>query len=338
MANGGGPCIAIFSLSTDIHALAIAHELKKRHCQCYLVGTDSLIEAGGLSWSLDPSQGSQLRDLTDEWFSVSDLDLIWWRRTNSPQQRPAGISDEEYEFASRQWLGALNGILFNQFVGVWLSEPGKTTHAENKLVQLQAASKAGLRVPATLVSQEPDVVRDFIGRQDGSVVAKSVRGIRRCIQPVRVMAEQLTPQLVKFAPTMYQEFIPGDRHLRINCFGEAIYPMMYRSKSLDSRDSLPPHELVKLSPDIEAALKETMRLLDIRMAIMDAKLSPDDEFVWLEANPQGQFLYQDGLSDFDLKSRFVDFLIEEAQIGRASCDSNNAVSQIDRVERVRDVD
>ena len=209
-------------------------------------------------------------------------------------------------------------MLLNEFTGAWVSEPGKTTRAENKLVQLQAATRAGLRVPKTLVSQKPDAVREFVERQPAGAIAKPVRGIQRCLQPVKVSAGELASELVAFAPAIYQEFIPGDRHLRINCFGDHIYPMLYHSSSIDSRDSLPPHEPVSLPADIEGSLRETLRLLDIRMAIMDAKLTPPGEFVWLEANPQGQFLYQEGLSDFDLKSRFADFLIEEAvRAGRA---------------------
>ncbi len=306
------PGIAICSLATDIHALAIAHELKARGCRCYLVGTDSLVAAGGLSWSLDSAVGTRVRDLTDTWFCVADLDLVWWRRANPTQSRPAGVADEEFEFACREWSASLRGTLENGFAGTWISEPGATTRAENKLVQLQAATEAGLRVPATLVSQEPDQVRRFIGQHAGVAVAKPVRGIRRCLQPVMVNAEQLDDELIRFAPTIYQEFIPGERHLRINCFGDSIYPMLYHSSSLDSRDSLPPHELVTLSSDTNAALRKLLRLLGIRMAIMDAKLTPDNEFVWLEANPQGQFIYQDGLSDFELTDRFTDFLVEEA--------------------------
>ena len=65
-------------------------------------------------------------------------------------------------------------------------------------------------------------------------------GILRCLQPVKVKAAELSDELVSFSPAIYQEFVTGDRHLRINCFGDAIYPMQYRSTSLNSRDSLPP--------------------------------------------------------------------------------------------------
>jgi hypothetical protein len=56
--------------------------------------------------------------------------------------------------------------------------------------------------------------------------------------------------------------------------------------------------------------------LGISMAAMDAKIRPDGEMVWLEANPQGQFLFLEGLTGLDLTGRFCEFLIEWADRGR----------------------
>jgi len=48
------------------------------------------------------------------------------------------------------------------------------------------------------------------------------------------------------------------------------------------------------------------------MGIVDLKFAPDAELVWFEINPQGQFLFVQGLTDLDLASAFTDFLYKEA--------------------------
>ncbi|MCX4674881.1 hypothetical protein OG413_05995 [Streptomyces sp. NBC_01433] len=48
------------------------------------------------------------------------------------------------------------------------------------------------------------------------------------------------------------------------------------------------------------------------MGIIDIKLMPDGEPVWLEVNPQGQFLFLESLLGEPLADRFLDFLISEA--------------------------
>ena len=37
-----------------------------------------------------------------------------------------------------------------------------------------------------------------------------------------------------------------------------------------------------------------VRALGLRMGILDLKLGPDGELVWLEINPQGQFTFLEG--------------------------------------------
>lgn len=70
-------------------------------------------------------------------------------------------------------------------------------------------------------------------------------------------------------------------------------------------------EPYELSADMEARLSQVLRSLGLRMGIFDIKLTPDGEPVWLEVNPQGQFLFIEGLSDIDLKNAFADFLVRE---------------------------
>ena len=56
-----------------------------------------------------------------------------------------------------------------------------------------------------------------------------------------------------------------------------------------------------------------VRALGLRMGILDLKLGPDGELVWLEINPQGQFTFLEGMgSGIRLSRPFCDFLRAEA--------------------------
>jgi hypothetical protein len=60
-----------------------------------------------------------------------------------------------------------------------------------------------------------------------------------------------------------------------------------------------------------------MRTLDLRMGVFDLKLTPGGELVWLEINPQGQFLFIEGLSELKLTDLLADFLAREARTAAA---------------------
>jgi hypothetical protein len=44
---------------------------------------------------------------------------------------------------------------------------------------------------------------------------------------------------------------------------------------------------------------------------MDMMLTDDGQLVWLELNPQGQFLFSEAKGGYDLTNPFVDFLVSE---------------------------
>ena len=50
------------------------------------------------------------------------------------------------------------------------------------------------------------------------------------------------------------------------------------------------------------------------MGIIDLKLTRDNIPIRLEINPQGQFLFVEGISGLDLTSHFVNFLSHELSL------------------------
>lgn len=52
------------------------------------------------------------------------------------------------------------------------------------------------------------------------------------------------------------------------------------------------------------------------MGMIDLKITPDGEPVWLEVNPQGQFLFLDALTGLELGKRFAEYLIAEQEAAK----------------------
>ena len=50
------------------------------------------------------------------------------------------------------------------------------------------------------------------------------------------------------------------------------------------------------------------------MGIFDLKLDEGVEPVWLELNPQGQFLFLEGMTGLPLAQAFAEFLVAEAEL------------------------
>lgn len=312
--------IAIVSFGDDMHALIIQKALEKYDdLKCHIIQSDRLSGSAVLSWSNIENDNfiSRLPARGGYTFDLSMVNVIWWRRAVFRQQIPSTITDPAHiDLIDTDCRVAVTGILLNEFRGRWIDHPVDTALAENKLVQLQTARHAGFRVPDTLVSQDPTLIRDFCERLDYKVIVKPVKGTRKA----QLFTNMVTPanlaceESIALCPAIYQEYIPGDRHVRVQCFGDDIYSVIIKSQNLDWRGNISvPLEVIELEEDVKRRLRKILTMLRLKMGVIDLKFTPDDELVWFEINPQGQFLFVEGLTGLDLTSAFSNFLYQEAR-------------------------
>lgn len=304
--------VLIVTRSKDVHAFAIADALVQRRLLPQIIEADGVSGAGGLTWSLSGS--ANLTDVAGNVTSVDEASVLWWRRLNGPTIIADNVSAEARHLVERDCRASLLGLLATEFVGRYVSDPEATRAAENKLVQLRAAQRAGCSLPDTLVSSDPQRVRDFCEAHGWAVIVKTVSGAgpRQPLMTGLLRPELVQDAAVRLTPAIYQEYVPGDRHLRVNVFGREVYAALLTTTRLDWRYPL---DAVAEPYVIDATTREQLfAVLDelgLRMGVFDLKLTPNGQVVWLEVNPQGQFLWLEGLCGMPLCDAFADFLAAE---------------------------
>jgi glutathione synthase/RimK-type ligase-like ATP-grasp enzyme len=273
----------------------------------------------GLTWSnMDTLEfESTLPTMDGGLLDIKKLNLIWWRRVNYPQKLPPQVSDSRYiDLINNDCREALFGLLFDKFSGTWINDPSFSRLAENKLIQLSIAKRAGFRTPRTLISQNPKMIRNFCAMLKNNVVMKAVKGTHQHQLFTGMISEDqlLEDGPLLLCPAIYQEYIPGDQHIRAHCFGDDIYTTIIESDELDWRQNLDvPFRVIDLEEDVKASLRNVIKALGLKMGVFDLKVAQGSSPVWLEINPQGQFLFVEGITGLDLTSPFVEFLYQEAK-------------------------
>lgn len=250
--------------------------------------------------------------------AVEELDVVWWRRANTPPAIPPEVTDAAHrDLVRNDCQASLLGVLLSRFRGTWVSDPAATRRAENKLVQLDAARACGLRTPRTLVSQDPDAIRRFCAGLGNRVIVKPVRGTRERPPLTAMLDERLLSEdaAMALAPAIYQEYVPGTRHIRAHVFGDQVLAAELESEAVDWRaDMNIPVRTVKLPPGLDRRLCNVVRHLGLAMGVIDLKVGGDGEPVWLEVNPQGQFLFVEGLSGLPLTRALAAFLAAQSPL------------------------
>jgi hypothetical protein len=307
----------VVTIEGDIHAAAFQHYVKQHALgSCRILAVDTVALRHPISW-FGTTEGWKRLVITDvegRRLEVDEIDAIWWRRFHPEPRFPIDqFCPAVIDLIRNDSRSAILGAITASFRGAWINDPFASARAENKLTQFEAAYAAGFRIPQTLVSNSPDEVRRFCSSLENRVIVKPVKGtlLQSCYSRRITPDHLVSDENISLAPAIYQEMIPGNDHLRIHCFGNEAYTVRIVSEGLDWREDLNvPFEFVTTDKQLAKNARRVLDLLGLRMGIFDIKLN-GEEPMWLEVNPQGQFLFAQALSGFNLMDRFVEFMVAE---------------------------
>jgi hypothetical protein len=310
--------ILIVTIDDDLHGLAVQACLRRRGVECHILASDTIVGTDCLSIFIGTSKDYALIKTTEGIeLDVSNVSLIWLRRPKALQKADlTGVLEESHRnLINNDTSGSISGILESAFNGKWISHPRYTERASNKIIQLTAAKRVGLTIPATLVSQIPRDVLRFYSDSAKQVIVKPIVGTPGPL----LFTQMLTPHhlaaeaSIRACPAIYQSFIPGKRHIRLNYFRDQAFAFAIDTSELDWRPDLNvPISKWDVPPTLLKRAGCLLQELGLAMGVFDFKESPSGEIFFLEVNPQGQFLFLEGITGEPLTERFVDFLMREA--------------------------
>ncbi len=304
--------ILIITIQDDIHALAVQRALRKRGYQgCHILECDLISGRSALAWQSWNGRPPSIVTSEGQRVALDEVTVVWWRRVRADQSAVRARDTHERELVNNDCRGALAGVLAAGFSGEWISRPDATDRAADKICQLSVAAGAGFRVPRTLVTQSRDEVVAFAEREK-RIIVKPVVGARGPLIFTQFLDDPASIPEDSYAtcPAIYQEYIEGFHHIRLNCFGDDTYAALIETENLDWRPDLTvPVKNWTVPDDLADRAKVVLNRLGLRMGVIDLKLTPDGEPVWLEVNPQGQFLFLEPLIREPLTEHFADFLL-----------------------------
>jgi glutathione synthase/RimK-type ligase-like ATP-grasp enzyme len=163
----------------------------------------------------------------------------------------------------------------------------------SKPYQSQLIRQAGFAVPETLVTTEPEAVREFAARV-GRVIYKSISATRSIVRELDPASLRRIDH-VRVLPTQFQEFVPGV-NVRVHVVGDALFATEARTEAVDYRYAVRDgHEIemsaVELPPDIAGRCVNLSHVLDLPFCGIDLKRTPEGRFFCFEVNPSPGYTY-----------------------------------------------
>lgn len=249
--------------------------------------------------SLDPAAQS-LRVEVDggEVASTEALRSIWYRQPVFLRNTPSRALLLEEQLGRSQWAAFLRAMSVFDTVS-WMNWPQATYLAECKPYQLLAAKRCGLKVPATLVTNDATrISHDF----PGAMVVKSLDTVLLreggdCLFTYATVAtgSDFSDSAVSTAPVMVQQVIEAKTDCRITVVGDQVFAVRILANGspvkgdwrTEPRESLE-YEGFQLPGEIEGACLGLLRKLGLSFGGIDL-LETSHGYYFLEVNPTGEW-------------------------------------------------
>lgn len=311
--------IGIISIQDDLHAYAIKNAINASgRAICHIIEVDQLSSYHHLNWDLDDLSNSFIH-IDGENIAINDFSLVWWRRSRTKQLfNDVSYPPDQTDLINNDCRSAFLGLFLTAFKGKWISHPFYTERAGNKLLQLTEARNVGFITPRTLITQCPIELKKFCNSIKSKKIVKPVSGGSQGQLLYTQFFDESNLNIdhsVKVSPAIYQEYIEGVCHIRLNIFGADCYAGMIQSTELDWRPNLNvPICKWSVPCDLSNRIQLILKNLSLEMGVIDIKLTSEGEYVWLEINPQGQFLFLEPLTGTPYTEIFAKYLISQAEL------------------------
>ena len=249
---------------------------------------------------------------------------IWNRRIFSPDF-PKNFPKNLEEIVIEESKRTLQSLIV-MHKGLVINSPFDNFRANNKLEQLRYAKKIGLNIPDTVITNEPEKAKDFYERHNGNIIFKMQKlpiikienDVYKTILTNKISYEDFINNFerIRNNPCFFQEKIEKRYEIRLTIIGKKLFPIaIYSQNSEISRDDFRRYDFDKVEYKYveipEDVTKKTLKLMEyygLHYAAIDIIYTPGDKYVFLEVNPNGQYLWTEEMSGVPITESFADYL------------------------------
>lgn len=250
--------------------------------------------------ALDDFAGSRALRVRERAVDLDRVTAVWYRRPSNIVGPDDGAWDPVE--AAQVMAGALYCAR-----GLWINRPDLDLTAGFKVHQLHLARRLGLRVPRTVVTNDPDVLRR-VAADGPDMVFKLLHGalIQPAGRPATVLTTPVTAahveraEHIRHSPCLFQEHLPKAHEARVTVVGRTVFPVTIDSQSTDrttvdwraTRGDSPPYGPYRAPPpDVLDGMLAMMAELGIVYGAFDFVVDEAGGWTFLEVNSMGQYLW-----------------------------------------------
>jgi ATP-GRASP peptide maturase of grasp-with-spasm system len=251
-------------------------------------------------------------ELTNNGMSISiknipldEIKIIWYRRWYNSDFAPLDKDPEINKYLINEFKGLSQFVFYALKDKKWYNRHGHIKPFPTKIEQLNIALKCGIQIPNTMICSTKEKANSFFKENNNEIISKNIYEIGFFNRPKMmgtfthlINEKNLSEIADTFYPSLFQKSISKKFEIRIFynkriCNSMAIFSNKNAKTKADFRNydfEKPNRNLpVKLPQSEENKIINLMNELDLETGSIDYIFTENEEYVFLEVNPLGQF-------------------------------------------------
>jgi hypothetical protein len=283
--------VLVWGLALEPPIAAVRAQLEAQHTPAIFIdqhriadlGLRLLVDVDGVHGCLNTPDGAyDLRTVSAMYARPYDSRLL-------PGIQMCGSDSQAWRHAAAfdaalwAWTDVTTALVVNRL--------GPTSTNGSKPYQLDRIRDTGFQLPETLITTDPLQAEAFWARH-GRVIYKSVSSTRSIVQP---LAAEHRARLgdITTCPTQFQQHI-GGTDFRVHVVGDEVFACEIRTAASDYRyagDNEVTMCATSLPESVENGCRKAAGLLELPVAGVDLRRTPNDEWYCFEVNPSPAFTF-----------------------------------------------
>ena len=318
--------VLILTNKDDITVDFVVMELQKRKIDYYRLNMDDIPEKIKVCFDFNKEEFKIIDTIKNIVVNLGEVTSVYFRRPLlNKLEYIEELNSQEKIYLTSELAFIHEGIykiLENKY---WLNNVYDIREAENKIYQLQLAKEVGFKIPMAFIGNEYDDIKKFSEKLDCNCIIKPIKSgnMKDLISPKVIYTTKLEEkqilkkESIEAFPVFIEENVKKKIDLRCivvgnEVFTAEIYSQEYQESKIDWRKSkqILEHRIHDLPENIKAMCVKLTHKLNLNYSAIDLILDSNDNYVFLEINPNGQWAWLEKRLKFPI-SKTIDILVKE---------------------------
>ncbi|WP_394888283.1 hypothetical protein [Clostridium butyricum] len=247
----------------------------------------------------------------DMWrIEYDEIDAIYYRKPMLPNMN--NYYPEYRQMISKDIIALINGLV-DSFKKKVMTKPYILKYSENKILQLIKAQEIGFTLPKSLIGNDSQQMSCFLNQ--GKIIKPLTTGKIMKNETVEIFQTNIIREIdenIGITPVYLQEYIEKSFEVRVTIVDKRVFSV--RIDAFDKIDWRKHQEknmysVIEIPDYIEKKCLLLMNILNIRFGAFDFIVDKDGKYIFLEVNPNGQWLWLEKENQVQISEAIINYLL-----------------------------